>query len=97
MSVRYNVLTWDPAAECYTSQDGLASPSLNVSLFGLRRVLRELRAIWGYACDYQRNDDGTHSGDPSVLVERADDPLVDEIMTPASHVAKEKGSCDSVQ
>lgn len=37
-TARYDVLTWDPAAEMYTEQEGLECASLNISFSGLVSV-----------------------------------------------------------
>lgn len=74
---RYNVLTWDPASEHYTEQEGMEHPCLDVDLAGLRRALWELRRVWGYTCHRVRDSDGHYDGDPAVLVERVDDLALD--------------------
>lgn len=67
---RYSVKTWDTEAQAFTPQDGMSAPSINVSLWGLRRALQELRRDWGYDCYYVRASNGEHCNDPSVLVEK---------------------------
>lgn len=69
--LRYNVKTWEPWLERFTRQQGLSVPSENISLWGVRRVLRELREV-GYEASSVRDDSGRRVGDPSVLVELVD-------------------------
>lgn len=56
----YSVSTWDCERQTYTPQSGLRAPSQRITLYDLRRVLRELRDEFGYSC---------HRNDTSVLVE----------------------------
>lgn len=68
----YTVLTWDCATQCYTPHEGLESPSVDVSIHGLRAALKELRSC-GYSCHRRRSPSGSyHDNDRDVLVERTD-------------------------
>lgn len=75
---RYDVLTWDSAAQQYTEQDGMKNPCLGVDLHGVRRALRELRSDFGYSCHRYRLRLGDYASDAYVLVERVDDPISDD-------------------
>lgn len=75
---RYTVLTWDSVADQYTVQEGMEHPSIDVDIHGLRRALKELRSL-GYPADRRRDEDGNYQSDWAVLVERTDDPLIDEM------------------
>ena len=70
MKATYNVLTWDPCAGHYTVENDLGVPCENVSWSGLRRALKKLRT-----CGYD-----ARRGDPSILVERTDDPVCDALL-----------------
>ena len=62
MADQYYVYTWDMDKQTWTPQAGVRCGPY--TLFGLRRAIRQLRAM-GYPCDY----DGWHcTGDPSVHV-----------------------------
>lgn len=71
----YTILTYDTDLGDYTPQEGLSVPSENVTILGVRRVLRELRNH-GCDCHRVRVPDGTsgenwrHFSDSAVLVER---------------------------
>lgn len=69
-SALYSVGTWDTDLQAFTPQLGLAEPSINVALWQVRAVLRELREM-GYSCHRVRDGD-EHDSDPYVLVERTD-------------------------
>lgn len=62
----YNVKTYDAESGEFTPQEGLTVPSQGIPIWGVRTVLKELRAM-GYPCDYTSRPG--HSGDPAVLVE----------------------------
>lgn len=62
---RYRIQTWDSEKNCWSPQPGLRHRSKNITILGVRRVLRELRSM-GYPCDYSKQG----SGDNFVLVER---------------------------
>ena len=69
---RYSVGTWDFNKQAYTRQRGLTVPSINISLWGLHRALRQLRDI-GYSAHRIRDLDGGHDdNDWAVLVQRTD-------------------------
>lgn len=79
----YSVLTWDPAAECYTPQEGMSVPCVDVPLHGMRRALKELRELHGYSCHRRRAANGSHDdNDFSVLVERTDGDVSIDIDDP---------------
>jgi hypothetical protein len=76
----YSIGTWDIDAQAYTPRAGLSVPSLNISLWTLKRAMRELKAF-GYSCHYFRASDGSHeSNDWSVLVERTDGESEESIL-----------------
>jgi hypothetical protein len=66
MKPLYRIYTYDPMKEAFTPQSGVRSGPY--SLFGLRKALRALQNL-GYPCDRH---------DPSVLVERHPDVLVEQ-------------------
>jgi len=71
-SPRYSIGTWDADLEAYTDQDGL-SQSDNLTLWGMRVQIRELRRM-NYTAHRRGNVyDGHHDNDASVLIERIDD------------------------
>jgi len=73
----YSVGTWDTDSQAYTLQAGLSSPSQNVTIWGLKRVLQELRR-GGYSCHRFRDAKGEHDNNDSyVLVERTDGKIMD--------------------
>lgn len=76
---RYTVLTWDCVLDQYTEQEGMTNPSIDVTLSGLRRALRELRDEFGYECHRVRDAHGHYDSDAAVLVERTDDAVIDAI------------------
>ena len=66
----YSVGTWDADLQDYTPQIGLSVPSVNVPLWTLLQIIRELREM-GYECHRLRGSDGNHFvNDSSVLIER---------------------------
>lgn len=68
----YSVGTWDADLQTYTPQIGLSVPSVNVPLWTLLQIIRELRKM-GYECHRLRSSDGNHFiNDSSVLIERTD-------------------------
>jgi len=68
----YTVLTWDCVVQCYTPQEGMETPCIDVPLQTLRAALKELRTM-GYGCHRRRSPDGSHpDNDHAVLVERTD-------------------------
>jgi len=67
--VRYSIGTHDWELGAYTPQTGLAVPWHNVSLWGLKAALKDLRRL-GYTADRTRTLDGSYVSDTDVLVER---------------------------
>ncbi len=81
MSARYSVGTWDEYLQAYTPQRG-AGRCINVSLRGLRRVLKRLREL-GYSAHRKAAGLGDKSracNDWCVLVERTDGKTKAEIL-----------------
>ena len=65
---RYDVETYDINKGDYTPQKGVRCR--NLTLWGVRRCLKELRRI-GYTCHRFRTADGRHDeSDPDVYVSR---------------------------
>lgn len=68
----YSVRTWDPEEQRYTPQAGLSLPWEGLTLWQVRRALKELRSM-GYTAHRYRSASGDHhENDFYVLVERDD-------------------------
>lgn len=76
----FSIGTWDGEQQAYTPQGGCRTPWLNVDRRGLRAHLKELRRM-GYSAHRKRDQDGEHEdNDTSVLVERTDGMLAEDIL-----------------
>lgn len=67
---RYNVLTYDPATEKFTPQENLKTPSQDISVRDVHKVLKELNTM-GYAATFDRTEFGNCT-DPSVLIQETE-------------------------
>ena len=68
----YTVRTWDCEEQRYTPQAGLSIPWNGLTLWQLKRALKELQGK-GYTAHRYRDSTGDHSdNDYAVLVERDD-------------------------
>lgn len=76
----YSVGTWCVVRNAFTVQDGLSVPSLNVPLWTVRQVLRELRLMGYTAHRFGGRDAWPYDSDPMVVVERTDGQQEVEIL-----------------
>lgn len=74
----YSVGTWDSEAQGFTPQEQFTR-CLNVPLWSVRRILRDLRRM-GYGAYRFRCSNGQYESDPMIMVERTDGMTETEIL-----------------
>ena len=76
---KYSVATWDMDLQRFTVQAGLTVESVNVPLWTLRRVLKELQGM-GWETYRIRCPGGGRLSSPTVRVDRTDGAPVASIL-----------------